>query len=124
MDKREIENAVERLDLYRAQETKEELDSDIQTLLSLAQLFLSVKGMPLKIEIPETRIATPLCEISFNKGRIQGRNQAIDLCTAHLAGKVEGIEGAIHSKILGLYPEDEKKIAQAIKEYLLDEEEK
>lgn len=35
--------------------------------------------LPEKI-LPETRIAEPLCEISFNKGRVVGYNQSIDQC--------------------------------------------
>ena len=43
MNEQKIREAVERLDLYRDQKTKEELDNDIQILLSLAQSYLDGK---------------------------------------------------------------------------------
>ena len=36
---------------------------------------------------PETRIATPLCEISFNKGRIVGHNTCIQQIRKNLEGE-------------------------------------
>ncbi len=62
-----------------------------QLLLNLAQLYLSTAGkMPKEIP-PETRIAQPLCEISFNKGRIQGYNQARQDCILAFAKREQRI---------------------------------
>ncbi len=47
----------------------------LQTLISVCQSVLNAK-VPVELS-PETRIATPLCEISFNKGRIVEHNLAL-----------------------------------------------
>lgn len=50
-------------------------DEALQTLVTFAEQVLNAKE-PKEI-LPETRIATPLCEVSFNKGRIVGYNSAL-----------------------------------------------
>ena len=55
-----------------------------QKLINVAQSIIDCEGWPDKL-LPEIRIATPLCEISFNKGRIVGHNAALDLCRAAAA---------------------------------------
>lgn len=74
----------------------------IKTLVTLAQLYLANAGkMPKEIP-PEMRIVQPLSEISFNKGRIQGHNQARQSCIlAFTKREQELIEGIKSLEIQG-----------------------
>jgi hypothetical protein len=74
----DIKKAVELLSYIPFKECDSAEDKAIALLLSLAQAYLSAPVV--EDLLPETRIATPLCEISFNKGRIVGFNSALRLC--------------------------------------------
>ena len=49
-----------------------------KVLVALAESFLSSDGKWPEKCIPEERVVTPLCEISFNKGRVVGNNNCLD----------------------------------------------
>jgi len=82
-----LNNNTVRIQILSDFADKEYCGEALATILSFLSKIQDAE-MPQPITIQEKRIAEPLCEISFNKGRIIGYNQCYDEWLAYHTRKM------------------------------------